>query len=778
MSLVLGVEIPEWQAAFVWSEERGGPGLTVRRFRRVFKLAEVPECFPVHVSADSRYVLWVNGRWVGRGPLKGTVERYHFETYDIAPYLQAGPNVIAAEVRWFGIHAPNSEVHSGTAGFLFQGPDGAGMDTPGEWKVQVDRAIEADTTSYISNAANFLGHMERVDAGAIPRGWTDAGFDDGDWERTVATGPADVPRLWGEFPMRDLVPRDVALLIEEPRRFARTIRDRQEVAHLFGDPPSGWQLGPGEAGEIVLDAGCLTTGYPVLHFSGGAGREVRVTYAESILFRQERDGRTDWVKKVRDDFASGEAYGYRDTIQLAGGDFTFQPFHWRTFWFVKISVSQGDEPFALNDASYLFTTYPQELVATYESSDPDAEKMLDRSWRTLQLCSHETYEDCPYYEQLHYIADTRLAALCSMALAGETELARRAITLFRHSVRPDGLVHSRVPSVRRQILPYFALIWVLMVEDYWRWTGPRERAFVRSNLHTVDGVLWFFRERLREDGFVGPVPHWNMVDRAEGWHAGEPPAILAGESTYLTCLYACALDAAARLHRQAGDPLDAERWPALADRLREAVRAGAWSEEEGLFLEGPGRTDDPLSQHSQALAILSDAATPEQTQRIVERLTTDASLIRTKFMQSYYLARALEKAGAYEAVATHVLEPWREMLDLHLTTWCEYLPGRSDCHAWSSWIAVDFLTCVLGIKPAKPGFQEVLIRPQTGACEWARGSMPTPVGTVTVEWRKDPSTGIVALEAQAPEGIPTVVQLPGAEPERHDAGGKITLASG
>jgi alpha-L-rhamnosidase len=365
-----------------------------------------------------------------------------------------------------------------------------------------------------------------------------------------------------------------------------------------------------------------------------------------------------------------------------------------------------------------------------------------------------------------------------MVLAGETDLPRRTIRLFRDSVGPDGMVHSRVPSVFPQIAPFFGLMWVLMVEDYWRYVGSRDRAFVRSTLNVVDGVLWFFRERLRENGFVGHLPHWGAVDMAPGWDNIVPPAVAAGESTYATCLYICALDAAIRLHVQAGDPGDAQRWRPVADRLRRSVREQAWSEREGLFLDGPGRIQDGLSQHCQTMAILADVPTAEQTRRILERLTSDRSLYRMMFQQSFYLARALEKAGGYAAFSTHVLELWRAALAKNVTTWPEYPdPGRSDCHAWSSWIAADMITSVLGVRPLKPGFAEILIAPQTDASSYARGSAPTPAGAVTVDWRRDPDTGEVHLRASAPPGVPTRVELPGIEPQFFPAGGEISLHS-
>ena len=499
MSLIPGLQIDEWRASFAWTEEFGGPGLTVRRFRRGFRLDQVPNRFTAYVTADSRYLLWVNGRPVGRGPLKGSLENYHYEAYDLVPYLQQGDNAIAAEVRWFGRDCPQSEVHSERAGFLFQGPEEFDVDTPGQWRIWIDRAITPDTTVYYSNATQFLNHMEKVDARQLSRGWTEVDFDDGDWLPAVDTGPAGQPNPWGVRQKQNLVPRPLPLLVEKPQRFAHTICDRRQVEHLFADPPAGWTVPAGKSGEIVLDAGGLTTAYPIFTFSGGKDREVAITYAECVLFHEGEGEPTPWTwtKKVRDDIANGEVHGYRDTVLLSGERFAYEPFHWRTFWFVKVQVGPGEEPLCIEDASFRFTTFPQELKARFECSDPRAAGLFAKAWRTLQLCSHETYEDCPYYEQLQYLGDARLEAIASMAMAGETRLARRAIADYRDSLQADGMVGSRVPTSAPQIIPYFGLLWVLMVEDYWQWVGLRDRDFVRSALFAVDGVLSYFRQRLR-----------------------------------------------------------------------------------------------------------------------------------------------------------------------------------------------------------------------------------------------------------------------------------------
>lgn len=775
MSLIMGYELKDrWRAGFAWSAERGGPGFCIRRFRRSFDLSSVPKEFLVSVSADSRYRLFVNGHRAGRGPLKGEPRRYHYETYDIANLLQAGRNIIAAEVVWFGLNALNSEVHSGYAGFLFQGPQDVGIDTPNGWKVDVDQAISADTTPYISNAQSFLDHWEHVDGNLYPGGWSEIDFDDSDWEKAIFVCPADVNPSWGEMhQIWNLVPRDVPMLIEEPRRFTRTLCNMQESEHLFDNSPIGWELASGQEGEIVLDAGELTTGFPEFHFEGGKGRAVEIIYGEQVHEVAKDDaGKTQYRKKtIRDELENGAIIGYQDTVTLPGNSFYYEPFHWRTFWFIRIKVSAGEDTFTLKDTSYRFTTWPQELKADYESSDPDSRKMLEISWHTLQLCSHETYEDCPYYEQLNYILDTRNEALCSLAMAGETQLPRRSILLFRNSMLPDGMIHCRVPSRRPQRIPYFALAWVLMVRDYWEWVGPRDVDFIRSNLFAVDGVLTWFREHLRDDNLVGKLPAWNPI----GAH-GEGESMLAkavkdGGSTYMSSFYLTAMNAAIGLHREVGYEGDADRWILWAEKIKSAINDLCWDKDQGLFAESPELIGQPVSQHSQVQPVLAGVTAPDQCQQIMEKLLSGTMAGQMLKPYGYYLARALEQMDHYHEFHTYQLEDYRQMMRRHLSTWQEGRePGRSDCHAWSAWPAVDFLTTVLGIKPAKPGFEEIIIKPQF-IYDYARGQMPTVQGEIKVDWKKHGSR--IELSVSGPYGIPIIVQLPGLKRQCFSDGGDV-----
>ena len=102
-------------------------------FRREFHL-EREAILDIAVSADSRYNLFLDGKFLGRGPTRGDLEHYHFEEYRIT--VAPGDHVLAAEVlHWLdGMLIPWSEIHYQTSAFLCAGTCGEiDLSTPGEW---------------------------------------------------------------------------------------------------------------------------------------------------------------------------------------------------------------------------------------------------------------------------------------------------------------------------------------------------------------------------------------------------------------------------------------------------------------------------------------------------------------------------------------------------------------------------------------------------------------------------------------------------------------------
>jgi alpha-L-rhamnosidase len=118
----------------------------------------------------------------------------------------------------------------------------------------------------------------------------------------------------------------------------------------------------------------------------------------------------------------------------------------------------------------------------------------------------------------------------------------------------------------------------------------------------------------------------------------------------------------------------------------------------------------------------------------------------------FYLARALEHAGMADAYLS-TLQPWRRMLQLRLTTWAETPePTRSDSHAWSAHPNYDLLRLVAGIRPAAPGFAEMVIEPHLSELKTLSAAMPVPKGIVQVSYAVE-SSGVTAI-VTLPQGLP------------------------
>ena len=780
------------EARWIWSEEGiaasrpdTGP-FRVRYFRRTFD-APPGARLTVHVSADSRHKLWCNGVLVSRGPAKGDIQHHFYETVNLSELLRTGRNVLAAQVEYYGdIWGSYSEggasVSQMTAcpGFVLDGVlrDQAGdavepLHTNRKWRVLIDHAYRHQIDSVYSHC---IGLMEGFTAAEFPWGFTQADFDAAAWPGAFELDPAvpvDVDR--DTYVPHRLLGRMIAPLEESPpRRFKTAFRSPTGAdlsawsAMLTGSGEVSVQAG--EEAVVLIDVGELTTGYPRLRFSGGAGAVVRLRYAEALTDESR-------VKARRDDLSYGDVYGYCDIVHPDGPQRTYEPFFWRTFRFVRVEVTTAERPLTIHSLDYVFTAYPFEQLAQVETSDRDTAAVCDVSWRTARLCAHDTYEDCPYYEQLQYAGDTQVQAMFSYVVAGDASLARQYLLHFDWSRIPEGLTRSRYPSRVPQIIPLFSLHWVMAAHDYWMYTG--DRAMVSSLLPGVRGVLDYFDRRLGDDGTVGWMPGWMYADWCPQWHTGDgpqggPPGADRGRSALVSLMTIEALERGAELAQAAGQ--DGGELTRRAEALRQATHAVFYDPARGLYPDTPD--GEVASAYTNARAIL--AGMPCDHADLAERMIRDKSLCSPTYFSTYFAWRALAAAGRYELMG-ELLGPWRDMLAERLTTWKEDPRGdRSDCHAWGCGPVVEYAREILGVRPAEAGYAVIGIEPKPAGLTFARGRVPLtrlsggePARFVHVDWRLEARRFI--MEARAPENVPCRIRLPDGAVHELPHAGEISL---
>ena len=90
----------DWLAEWIWDGGEASPRNAWRCFRRAFALDSTDwDAARIAISADSRYVLWVNGILVGRGPVRSWPGSLMYDTWGIGHLLRPdGPNAIAVLV--------------------------------------------------------------------------------------------------------------------------------------------------------------------------------------------------------------------------------------------------------------------------------------------------------------------------------------------------------------------------------------------------------------------------------------------------------------------------------------------------------------------------------------------------------------------------------------------------------------------------------------------------------------------------------------------------------
>lgn len=747
-------------------------------FRKEFTLDEVPESLMIRVSGDTRYKLFVNGAFAEFGPVKGDKQLWYVDSVEIAQYLQPGVNVLAAELlRYPEEHNKGNHgmFRTDMPGFYLaeesvveakrnaEGPtpktdldylpveDGEGHDlSAGEtWKYHIEKnfriVCENPWFSPLWILEDRAGDDEAI-------GWKKAGFDDSKWDHVKTYTDHQVSQAVSPG---NLSPRTIPFLKKDLKSFI-SLYGKKETATpeaawndmLFG---AGCVTIPAHSHEIVeIDAGEEMTGFLSLRMGAGRGSDVKIMCAEAYIYPAKNVDSFETshpTKGDRTDCENGVLMGYSDTYHVNGfGSDTcpeeYAPFWFRTFRYLQLDIETGDEPLTIYDFDYRETGYPLEAKTTVNVSDETLAPVWDISLRTLKRCMHETYEDCPYYEQLQYAMDSRSQILYTYAVSADDRLARKCMDDFRRSQRYDGMTNCSYPCTGPNVIPGFSIYYIMMLYDHMMYFGDKK--FLQKHLGAVDGILEYFRNLQDDRGIVkknggpnGRARYWSFIDWTLQWRpqSGVPTANLTGPITMESLLYIMGLDAAADVNEYLGRMDTAAEYRTRADEVRAAVNkycTGA----NGMIQDGPGYED--YSQHCQVFAAITNTVTGERARKNLE-ITLDHKddYAQCSVAMAYYLFRALKKTGMYERT-DECWNVWRKMVENKLTTCVEDgVNGRSDCHAWGALALYELPSVVLGVRPAAPGYEKIAVEPHPGYMTSASGDVITPRGMVHVEWKKN-----------------------------------------
>ena len=739
----------QWKAQWIGVPECDLSDFGVYHFRKTINLEQVPAKFIVHVSADNRYKLFVNDSLVALGPCRGDVSNWNYETIDLAPFLKKGKNTLASVV-WYlePKDAPVAQVSFGKAGFLMQGNSQteAIVNTDKSWKCVRNTAYGKCTSGRV-RGYYAAGATELILAEQYPHGWTKADFDDSQWKQATEDGRAAAKGTMN-YSERLLVPRSLPALEMTPERL-KSVRKVEGIkkAGDFLKKPTALQIPAHTKAVLLLDQGYETTGYPHLSWTGGKDAKLTLTYAETLFTRNEKGHEAPLGD--RNEVENRVIFGYEDCVVADGNDFCFTPLWWRTWRYIQLTVETKEEPLTLKDMYGTFSAYPFKRVSQFAATgDNDLDKMLEVGWRTARLCAHETYMDCPYYEQLQYFGDTRIQTMVTMYNTNDMAMVRQALEMGRMSMVADGLTYSRYPHNVPQMISSYSLSWTGMIYDYWMYRG--DEAYVRTLLPQTRSIMSWYEQYLREDGSLDRIPYWYFCDWASNFRGGEPIREEKGNSAYQDLAYLMALDEAAQMEEALGLPSIAQHYKELAARIRKDFHKKYWNEGRKMFADTYDHRN--FSQHVNIMAILTDIITGTEATALCERILAEKGITQTTIYFKYYLFLAMKHSG----LANRYLEElgvWRQQLKENMTTWAEMPePTRSDCHAWGAAPNIELFRIVLGIDTDAPRFEKVRIAPALGKLTKASGTIPHPAGFIRVDYKLDKKGRLDAF-VELPAGV-------------------------
>ncbi|MGE5608850.1 MAG: alpha-L-rhamnosidase C-terminal domain-containing protein [Bacillota bacterium] len=750
-----------WPCKWIGPKE-AGQSVGVMAYRRRFAL-EAEATIRVHVSADERYELFVDGQRVGRGPERGDPNHWFFETYDLK--LKAGQHVIVARVWSLGKLAPAAQM-TVYPGFILAAEEpftkllGTGV---AEWEVKKLSGYDFVHRGF----AGFTGARVAIDGKAY-----DWGFEQGQgegWQAVAVLDPGVHATLPNEHPpMHLMLPATLPAMLQEERKVG-TVRF---VAAVSGDPEKirikqeenlaeeqrQWNTllegresvtVPANAKRrVLIDLKNYYCAYPTLVVSGGSGATVRVGWAESLFHNQQQEGwHSDPQKGNRDEIEGKLFMGNYDLFKPEGGNARkYETLWWCAGRYVEVFVETVAQAMTIERLSFTETRYPLEMEGTFAANDTRLSKVIGPALRGLQMCSHETYMDCPYYEQLEYVGDTRMECLVTYCLTQDDRLPRKAIAMFDASVDQRQLTQSRFPSRMTQYIPPFSLYWVAMLHDYALW---RDVEYVRRFLPSARTVVDTFLRFRNKEGLVAAPDGWNFVDWVPGWDAGCAPSAEHGVSAIINWQLVGVLSAMAELENQFGEVELAARDMRLARELAARCKQAFWDESRGLFADDLERKR--FSEHAQCMAILSGRLDRETMRRMESGLLNAPDLARTTIYYTHYLFETYRALGAADAMFKR-MDLWMALEKSGLMTTPEQPePTRSDCHGWGSHVLYHYYATILGLRPGAFGFKSVRVTPMFGPLTHVSATLPHPKGQIGAELTRDGKrlTGQITL----PEGV-------------------------
>ncbi|MFP4384160.1 MAG: alpha-L-rhamnosidase C-terminal domain-containing protein [Spirochaetia bacterium] len=852
-------KVPKW----IWKRDTKEERNLWLEFKTDISIPNNVTTVTIEITADSRYILFINGDIKGRGPGRYWPKKMQYDTYILS--VSAGKTMtVRVLVHYFG--CGTYQYIPGAGGLwckLMLGSSETASDnflyavvTDRSWLVRKIKAYNQNT----ERICRHLGFVEEFNAAAEEDGYEKAvEIDDFTATSFGKPVPRDIPLLnqfpvsceklelsrhlipptwWGISEKTAYLPQNTAIYIS--LTFVLSRRTPITIFLYYGTLPldvtlNGKTICPGkemilDSGEYIVRSKAVNQGdyriktavnlfiedYSVNRFSPGlelscAGSSPPLIQTSKfpavdfppdpwLVFTASKNSENPIAKILNKtqmlfDFKE-EVSGYLSfELELSNNcviDFylfeklldTFKPEHTDGLYnILRYKAKPGRQSYVSvipRAGRYLMITVPDESEVDFLSinmintlyptmskgSFNSTNRMLNSIWelccKTTALCMEDTFTDCPTYERTYWVGDAGVQGLCAYTAFGDYSLQRHCLILASHSLQRSPYPEGRVPANTVSRIPSWALIWIISIWEYYIYSGDKKLLY---RLYPgIERTILSFHKMIRKNLLW--TDGWNFID----WADIDAPS--GGAITAVNAFFLMAIEAAERIALVINESDNPLKCRIVSEQIRGEVNRLLWDPEcKGYIdcIKPDGTLSAKISEQTQILSYLAGISGGDRRILLEDRIssfpgsTTEAGIGTPYFM--HYLLTALRKMDKIDRVHTLIQKYWGQMIHTGSPGCFEVFPGyqkdrmtRSYCHGWSASPLYHIQTALLGVEPLEPGFSNISVNPSFNLEKRCRGAVPTPHGTIHIEWENLESS--VVIKTTIPSSIKGYIALP------------------
>ncbi len=743
--------------AWIWANDDIADRNVYAHFLRYFTCAYSAKLH-IAITADSHYSLYLDGKFIVRGPARSHLEFYTVDSF----VLDVEPGTHRLYVLVHHVGEVNATMMLGRPGLLagvrLVLPSGQNEDlsTSSGWLAYVSTAWKKDLPAMMSH----FGFWEELDLEC--RKWE--GDNLYEWQSAVELGhPPMTP--WTRLVERDIeLPeyQPVAATIVGGGTWERgkydpipsvTVASRERIPAPMALPATFT-----ENGYLTVDFGRTVSGYVCLDCAGAHGSQiVELSYDEILT----SDGSVNPER----------SYAHlTDRYILHGAAQWFQATHPRGFRYVTIDVTPNGGPLTITGVSAIEETYPFRLQGAFASSDTQLNSFMQKSAENVRICTTDCFTDCATRERVHWTEDLYMHSRASAYAFGDTAMMRHALFQAAQCVLPDGRINGFMPSERTNCaFAASSIMWLHTLVDYWLHAGNDD---ICALLPTARRLLAMMAGQEDAAGLLAGWPAGQFWDWAPIDGDG---CLLLTNSAYVWAL--------ARL---AGHPVFADFGggvAAKAETIRRAAHARFWDADRGLYRDANPTEATPIySQQANTMAVLAGICPESERVPLLQRLIDPANLGPVPVGEdslkahnrpapeklvpmgtlwfAHFLIQALFEHGMTDEALAQMRVFWGAYDDLPTFPETRIQAGNTGmCHGWAAGPAYLLPAFVLGVQPSDAGWKTVRFAPNPGDVAQASGRFTTPHGELSAAWQFTDAR--YSAEVVIPAGVRLQVELPG-----------------